>query len=157
MNPHSPPAILSPERPRTISDGAVLLEVLLALALFVGAAAVIMSALNASLASLERQRLSSHAVDLAESLLAEIQLGIRPVATESTRPLPAPFQDWTSEISVTPLNGSVDGAIRLKKVEIVVRHLEPALVQRLCQVLRPAAGTTALKPGTGDSSEKVTP
>jgi hypothetical protein len=116
-----------------------------------------MSALDSSLASLDRQRLSTHAVNLAESILAEIQLGIRPLSTDSAKPLSAPFQDWTAEVSVTPVNGPVDGSTRLQRVEVVVRHLQPAWVQRLCQVLRPAAGTPSPVTGTEAAGGGIAP
>lgn len=114
---------------------AVLLEVLLALALFVSAAAVMVSALNAALGSLERQRIGLHGLNLASSTLAEIELGIRPVASMAAKPMEPPFEDWTVELVVTPLSGVDSGTGDLQKVEVIVRHLDPPLVQRLGQVL----------------------
>ncbi len=118
-------------------NGAVLLEVLLALALFVSAAAVMVSSLNAALGSLERQRIGLHALNLASSVLAEIQLGIRPAASEAAKPMDLPYQDWTVEVIVTPLSGLDSGSVDLQKAEVIVRHLNPPMVQRLGQVLPP--------------------
>ena len=115
--------------------GAVLLEVLLALALFVSAAAVMISALNASLGSLERQRLGLHGINLASSILAEIQLGIRPPVSEAAKPMDAPWQDWTSEVIVAPTAGAESEQVGLQQVEVVVRRLAPPMVQRMGQVL----------------------
>ena len=56
--------------PRRWRHAAVLLEVVLALVLFVAAAAVIASAINASLESVERQKLNLHAANLAVTVLS---------------------------------------------------------------------------------------
>ncbi len=131
------------------SAGAVLLEVLLALALFVGAAAVMISALNASLGSLERQRLGLHGINLASSILAEIQLGVRPPVSEAAKPMDPPWQEWTSEIVVAPMAGADSGVVDLQQVEVVVRHLNPPSVQRLGQIL------SAVRDGMSKSSSSL--
>ncbi len=113
------------------------MEVLLALALFAAAAAVVTTALSASMDSLERQRLGLHALDLASSTLAEMQLGIRPVAAESAQAFPAPFQEWVREVVVTPLEAEGD-APGLIRVEVVIRHQTAKVVQRLAQAFPPA-------------------
>ncbi len=135
--------------PRTARcRGGALLEVLLALALFVAAAAVVTTALNASLASLERQRLNTQAVNLAASVLSEIQLGIRPAAAEARRPLPSPYADWSSEIVVANAGGDSFDAANPNQIEVVLRHESPPLVQRLAQVIgRPGTGTSTNAPG----------
>lgn len=139
MKPGSP-ALRSDRRRRDIARrGAALLEVLIALAIFVAAAAVVTGALNSSLQSLERQKLGTHAVDLATSVMAEIQLGIRVPGGEGLRPFDAPFQDWTWEASLLPVEdatsttGATGGSTR---VEVVVRHKTSPVVQRLAQVIR---------------------
>ncbi len=119
---------------------AVLLEVLLALILFVAAAAVVTTAFNSSLAGLERQKLGSQALNLAASVIAEIQLGIRPAGSDSPRPLEPPFQDWTWETVLTPTE-TVDGAVTgLTRIEVVIRHPGTTTVQRLAQVVKLATG-----------------
>ena len=82
--------------------GSILLEVILALALFVTAAAIVTSGMNASADSLERQRLNTHAGNLAATVLAEIQLGIRSTAAGGEQPFLAPFDKWTAELVVSP-------------------------------------------------------
>ena len=134
--------------------GAALLEVLIALALFVAAAAVVTGALNSSLESLERQKLGTHAVNLTTSVMAEIQLGIRVPGGEGRRPFEAPFQDWTWEASLLPVENAISatsatGATSATsatgatgttagstRVEVVVRHMTAPVVQRLAQVIR---------------------
>ncbi len=150
------PALRSDRRRRDFARrGAALLEVLIALALFVAAAAVVTGALNSSLESLERQRLGTHAVNLATSVVAEIQLGIRVPGGEGRRPFDAPFQDWTWEASLVPVedaigvtgaNGLIGANGGSTRVEVVVRHKTAPVVQRLAQVIRigHSAATDAL-------------
>ena len=128
------------------SGGSALLEVLLALALLVGAAAVTTSALNSSLASLERQRLVTQATQLAASAMAEIQLGIRPLAADGRRPLPAPFQEWSCEVALVSGAGGGLEASGSPQVEVIVRHEAPPIVQRLAQTLRRESGTKSAEP-----------
>lgn len=128
------------------SRGSALLEVLLALALFVAAAAVTTSALNSSLASVERQRLGTHATLLAASAMAEIQLGIRPLSADARRPLLAPFQDWSCEVVLATGAGSGLDAPSSPQVEVIVRHEDPPMVQRLAQVVRRSTGSTNREP-----------
>lgn len=136
--------------------GAVLLEVLLALALFVSAAAVMVSALSASLGSLERQRLGLHGINLASSILAEIQLGIRPPISEAAKSMEPPWQDWTSEVIVAPMAGTASGQVDLQQVEVVVRHLDPPMVQRLGQVLPSARDPVSTSPFSSGSLHEPT-
>jgi hypothetical protein len=106
------------------------------LALFAAAAAVATTALNASMQSLERQKLSSQAMNLAASVMAEIQLGIRPAAADSPRPLEAPLQDWIWEATMTPTETSTGEATGLSRVEVVIRNQKSTVVQRLSQIVR---------------------
>jgi len=132
--------------------GAVLLEVILALVLFVAAAAVISSALNASLDGVERQKLKTHAVNLALSVLSELQMGLR--TTESTGPEPfeSPFENWTWQLALTPQEDEVGETSGLTQVEVIIRHDEPALVYRLAQVLKLEAPKAAKQVASNGSS-----
>ena len=56
--------------------GGILLEVLIALALFVGAALAILRAVSQADASVDRAAILQRAVDLASSRMAELQLGL---------------------------------------------------------------------------------
>lgn len=116
--------------------GAVLLEVILALTLFVTAAAIVTSGMNASADSLERQRLNTHAGNLAATALAEIQLGIRSTSESGEQPFLAPFDKWTAELIVSPTETETGAASGLLRVEVIIRHQEAQLVRRLTQVIR---------------------
>lgn len=137
-------------------SGAALLEVLLAVALFAAAAAIVTSALNASMGSLERQRLGLQALNLAASTLAEVQLGIRPPVSQGQEPFPAPMDNWTAEVLASPMeSGAAAGPSGLVRVEVVIRHREFLVVQRLGEVVRAQASGTnipAASPGSGGVS-----
>lgn len=114
-------------------DGAALLEVIIALALFVAMAAVMTSALSSSLDSLDRQRLNTHATNLASSLLAELELGIRSTESSGPQPVGFPYEDWTWEAAVTGTETETGEASGLTRVEVIVRHKSSPIVRRLAQ------------------------
>ncbi len=118
----------SPIHPRP-TQGAVLLEVVLALVLFVAAAAVVSSALRSAIDSEERLRLGVHADNLASSVVAELETGLRSPAVLGPTPFEAPFTNWTWQI--IPPGGDTPGSPH----EIVIRHADPELVRRLAQVI----------------------
>lgn len=127
---------VSPAPPASLRRGTALLEVLLALALFVVAAAIVTSGMSASTDNLDRQRRNTHAANLAATVLAEIQLGIRSTAEAGEQPFTAPFEQWTAELVVTPTETEAGEASGLLRVEVIIRHQESALVRRLAQVIR---------------------
>lgn len=127
--------------------GTALLEVLLAVALFVAAAAVMTVALNASLSSLNRQRLSAQASNMAASVLAEIQLGIRPMAVAARAPMEPPYSEWLLELAVTPAETGAGEPTGSAQVEVILRHQSESVVQRLAQLLplnRTGGGTNSV-------------
>lgn len=117
--------------------GAVLLEVVLALVLFVLAAAIIGGGLSASINSVERMRLNTQAADLAATVAAELELGIRTLDETGPAQFDPPFDGWTWEIipttTTTPSSTTTDEttAPTFVVVEIVVRHEDPPIVHRL--------------------------
>lgn len=124
-------------RPRR--SAAVLLEVLLAVALFVVASAIVTSSLNAALRSLDRQKLELHAANLAASALAEIQLGARPSTAAAAQPLAPPLQDWSLEVASDAAPPDFSTNPPLERVSVVVRHRSEPVVQRLSARLAPVA------------------
>lgn len=120
----------------SLRRGTALLEVLLALALFVVTAAIVTSGMSASTDNLDRQRRNTHAANLAASVLAEIQLGIRSTAEAGEQAFTAPFEQWTAELVVTPTETEAGEASGLLRVEVIIRHKDSMLVRRLAQVIR---------------------
>ncbi len=115
------------------------MEVLLAVVLFAAAVAIVTAAFNSSLESLDRQKRSAQALNMAASVIAEVQLGLRPSVSDGARPFEAPWQDWTWETTVTPTATATGGLTGLSMLEVVIRYQNPSIVQRLAQVIKPQA------------------
>lgn len=133
--------------------GAILLEVILALALFVAAATVILLGVNASVVAVDRMRLETHAMNHASSTMAALQMQLRPVEGVQEEPLEPPYEDWVVAIEVEPLESDLV-VEALNRVEVIVRHVREPMVVRLTQVLRIDLDLTdeqreALAPMTG--------
>jgi type II secretory pathway pseudopilin PulG len=108
------------------SSGAILLEVVIALAIFVAAAGVITVGMNAAVSSVERQRLSAHAVNLSVTVM-------RSYAPADPEPFDAPFTNWTWQVVTTP-EASIEAETGFQHVEVIVRHAEPRHVFRLAEL-----------------------
>lgn len=151
--------------------GAVLLEVLLALALFVFAAAVITSSLNSGVERVTRLRVQLHALDLAVTVMSELKLGILPLATAGPEPFDAPFDQWTWQVEATPYtftDSSVDDSeavSTLQLVTVTVKNDQNTGFQQLTEILGPppargglgslsgaSAGGTGLAPTTANDT-----
>ena len=121
-----------------------MLEVVLALALFVAASTVITSALSASVDGTERLRLNAHASNLAATILSEMQMGLQAVESSGPNAFDPPFAEWIWQATVEPAADATGGSGTLQKVEVIVRHQGQPSVCRLTQFLPAAAG-----PGPG--------
>jgi len=112
----------------------VLLEVVLALVLFAGAATVIGIALNASMTSVERLRMSARATDLSVTVFSELQLGVRSIADTGPEAFGLEVPGWTWEVAATPWGGA-ESASKLTRVEVTILYDDKA-VHRAAQVMR---------------------
>ena len=129
-----PPEGMRPRGPA----GVVLLEVVLALALFFGAALVVLAGLNASLRTAQRVRLEAEAADLAVTLLSEIQMGLVPPADDGPNEYEYEgLADWTWELVTQPFDeGLTEVALpEFLHVEIVIRHVPSGYTYRLGQLI----------------------
>jgi len=118
--------------------GAVLLEVVLALTLFVMSAAVIGGSVNMSLSALRSVRIQAQAADLAVTKLSEIQMGLRNVADDGPNQYTPDerLDDWTWQIVTTPVDSTgVLDSTPPKRVEIVIRNARNNYTYRLVQVM----------------------
>lgn len=132
----------APPRPRS-QRASVLLEVVLALTLFVFAAAIISSSLQTAVDRTEKLHAQAHAQDLAASVLAEIEMGVRAPQPAGPDHFEAPFETWTWQVEASPYAfGGTDSAA-LQQVTVIVRQDTGPVVRRLSQILAiPGSGTT---------------
>jgi hypothetical protein len=112
------------------------LEVVLALALFLGAATVIMAGLHSSVEAAERLRLHTHAMNLAISVMSEMQMHIRPITSIGPEPMPPPFEKWKYQIIVSQSQSGPIQPDALQSVEVLITHSEESAVQRLLRQFR---------------------
>jgi hypothetical protein len=121
-----------------------LLEVVLALLLFVAAVAVVSSALNASMDSLQRQRFALHAANLAATVHAEINMGLRGVETGGPEPFAPPFEGWTWQLAQTATENELGETSGLASVEVIIRSTNSPAVYRLAQLHKAQAESAKL-------------
>ena len=128
----------------------MLLEVVLSLLLFVAAVAVVSSALNASMETMQRQRFSMHAANLAATMHAEIDMGLRGTDAGGPEPFEKPFEGWTWQIAqrMPGEAGSEGGG--LASVEVIVRNTNSPAVYRLAQLHKEQKGV--VKPATTEAT-----
>jgi hypothetical protein len=110
--------------------------VVLALALFVGAATVITAGINASIQAVDRVRLQNHAANLAISLMSELQMHARPIAPIGPESFEAPFQGWLYRIAVEEGQQEIGEAEALRPVEVIVWNPQEGVTHRLTQFFR---------------------
>ena len=131
-------------RPR----GVVLLEVLLAMTLFLLSAIVVGAAMSGSIAATTDMRQEDKAVNMAKTVLAQIASGVSsPVTTAATEFDPVK-PGWTYEIQADDLAD----AHALKRVTVIIRSTQavPPVVYRVTQwMLDP---TAALSPASPDAA-----
>lgn len=144
--PRSTPLCRSRARRPPNDQAVALLEVILALSLFVAAAAVILSSLSASLSATRELELSAQADDIAATLLSELGLGQKAISDAGPTQLEPPLSEWSWQIVTSPApSGAV--ALPLVQVEIIVRHTPSGYVRRLTQFMV-EPDTTAAAPAT---------
>lgn len=117
----------------------------LALLLFVAAVAVVSGAMNSAMATVERQRLSLHAANLASTVHAELDLGLRSSESFGPEAFGPPFDAWTWQLMPASLenqsgggSGSdgASGSGGLTMIEAVIRSTNSPMVYRLAQTHR---------------------
>ena len=125
------------------SSGAILFEVVLALALFVFAAAVISGGFSTALMSVDRMRAELDASNLAISTLAEIELNLKPMVTSPPAQFEPPLERWTWEVEVTEPSEDLDMGGGLTLVEVIVRNEEKEKETRFARMMRVSTSTAA--------------
>ena len=117
--------------------GTILLEVVLAVTLFVAMAAVILTAVGRATDAAVRMRLRAQAADLAVTLMSELRMGLvecvdaGPAGYSSER-----LADWTWQVDVEP----IADPIRARQVKAIVAHAPTGLTRTLACVMADAGG-----------------
>jgi hypothetical protein len=138
--------------------GAVLLEVVLALLLFVAAVAVVSSALNSSMSSIERQRFGVHAANLAATVHAELDLGLRTSESLGPEPFEKPFDAWTWQLVPAPIDDKTGGeASDLTAIEVIIRNTNSSSVYRLAQTHKAVKTVVTNAPNSSISTGEAAP
>ena len=117
-------------------SGAILFEVVLALALFVFAAAVISGGFSTALMSVDRMRAELDASNLAISTLAEIELNLKPMTTSPPAEFEPPMERWTWQVEVTEPSEDLDMSGGLTLLEVIVRNEEQEWETRFARMIR---------------------
>ena len=118
------------------SSGAILFEVVLALALFVFAAAVISGGVSTALMSVDRMRAELDASNLAISTLAEIELNLKPLVPSPPAQFAPALEKWTWEEEVSEPSEDLDMGGGLTLVEVIVRNEEKEKETRFARMIR---------------------
>ena len=115
--------------------GAVLLEVVLALAVFVGTAMAVLGGLSACVKSARNVGLEAQAADLAVTLLSELQLELLPVEDAGPELYEdETLQEWTWQVAVEPITTEL-AELEVTRVELTIRNTAYNYTYRLNYLL----------------------
>jgi len=121
----------SHSNPARRRGGAILLEVVLAVTLFVVMAAVILGAVGRATDAAARMRLRARAGDLAVTLVSELQMGLIEIVDAGPRHYSSErLADWTWQVDVE----SLDDPLGARRIEATVIHEPTGLNRRLVYV-----------------------
>lgn len=114
--------------------GAVLLECILGLALFTVTAAIVTTGINSSVNAVDRLRQSTHAGNLATTVISEIKLGSLPASVAEPEPFAEPFTNWTYQVEVAT-GDSLESAGSFQTVEVIIRNTTQPYEFRFGEIL----------------------
>ena len=128
-----------------------MLEVVLALALFAAAAGIIMGGFHSSLSAARQLQIQSQAMDLAVTVLSEVQIGMIPASDSGPNAFEDPeLAEWTWAIVVTPAETRLQGAA-LRRVEVIIANKTRDFTHRLAELIADESSVTATAVPIGPS------
>ena len=139
---------LRSNRRNEAQSAAVLLECILGLALFAVTAAIVTTGINSSVNSVDRLRNSTHAGNLAATVISEIKLGTLPALMAEPEPFDEPFTNWTYQVQSASDDSSFESFTTMRTIEVIIRNTNNAFEFRFGEIL-PANSSSA----TDDSTE----
>lgn len=152
---------MTPRRVRSARRGLSLLEVILALAIFVGAVAILNELLHQGLRASADHRLRTTALLLAESKLEEFASGIERLrVTPDPEPCPGqPGWQWSSAVEPTAIAGLMRVAVRVehRPDEATDESYFQLDLQRWVAISAPAAREAPAAPKENEPETSVTP
>lgn len=142
------------------SKGAVLLEIVLAMAIFVFSAAVVQSGLVSCLRSLSTVRLQNQAVNLGVTKLSEIQMGLLDVAgTELTsfEEEDESLSEWEWQVTAEPIGEDAETS-PMTLVTVTITNTSQRITYQLTEIMSSPQSQDELSlHGTGSSFSGVRP
>ncbi|MCD6303774.1 MAG: hypothetical protein J7M21_02290 [Planctomycetes bacterium] len=129
----------------------VLLEVVLAMALFFMGSLVVLAGLNTALRTGRRIDLEAQAEDLAVTLLSEIQMGLVAVVDDG----PNPYDDealagWSWQVATEPIEDTLGLDLPAQTlVEVIIRYDAEGYVYRLSEIMAEQPGGAGGDDGGG--------
>jgi len=121
---------------------AVLLEVVLALAIFVGMAMTVLVGLSTSVRSARYLGLQTRAADLAVTCFSNLELGLLPAEDAGPEAYEdETLEDWTWQVAVQPVASELPD-LDLTSVEVTICHTPSGYTYTLCRLLTTAAETS---------------
>jgi hypothetical protein len=110
-------------RRRKHASGAILLEVVLAITLFVTAALVVLGAMNTSFDVTSKLELKAHAVDRAVTILSLLQTEMIDLNDPDAAGglFEPPFDDWSYELAADEPLDTLDGPV-MQSITVTVTH-----------------------------------
>lgn len=122
-------------------SAAVLLECILGLALFAVTAAIVTTGINSSVNSVERLRNSTHAGNLAATVISEIKLGALPSVVAEPEPFAEPFTNWTYQVQSVSAD-NLESVSTLQTIEVIIRNTNNAYEFRFGEILPAQSSST---------------
>lgn len=116
---------------------AILLEIILALAMFTVIATILLTAIRQTAEQAVRIQLRTRAADLAFTLVSELQTGQLPLQATDSRPYEDPrLADWQWQIELADPPGAplTDGPI-MRQAIVTVSHVNPSYQFSLGQLV----------------------
>jgi hypothetical protein len=129
------------------ASGAVLLEVILAIGIFVAGAMVVLSGLTSCMQAVQRMRFEAQAGDLAVTKLSEIQMGLVPTVDDGPREFEEEdLAEWTWQVVVQENLTDAMDLTNMTRVEVIIRNDTRGYEHHLVCLL-PAQTTTVAVEG----------
>ena len=132
--------------------GIVLLEVVIAMAMFFSAAAIILGGLSQSGRAMMRLKIEAQAADLAVTKLSEVQMRIVPLVSDGPTAYLDPMQDWSWQLVVESLDNPSMDLPEFKRLVVIITHAPTHFTYRLQEIMSDAASGDGAADSSGASA-----